>query len=383
MLSAFSALSALTNIEIIARCTAATERECATELGRQAAGPLGAGVARVANKLEAYLNTTAGAAVFDQLWETNRAALPDIAAELEGWAAGAGIELRDLKAAALSTELAWFARKAGLNVTAGKSCSDYHALSPTLQAWVHNEDGLSSDVDETFMIDANVSGVRRIAFVYAHDAGLGGWAWGLNSHGVAQSVNALFPANMTVGIATAFHARHVAGATSLDDAIRRACSLSPAGGQHLNVGSIHASAQAMIEVSPEGCDVRTLSPAAVGDASTVGYHANLYESRKLKGLDADPLAPSSVHRMRRMAEFASPTSTGQLEQIISDTKDRAYPIHRTPRPTDEIETLNSVLFDVAGRTISVWGTEAPAAADKPALRIDWRSMEMHAGAVEE
>ena len=244
---------------------------------------------------------------------------------------------------------------------------------------MHNEDGYSRDVEETFMIDANVSGVRRIAFVYGHDAGLGGWAWGVNSHGVAQSVNALFPANMTVGIATAFHARHVAGATSLDDAIRRACSLSPAGGQHLNVGSIHEPAQAMIEVSPQGCDVRTLSPAA-GTTTTVGYHANLYESSKLKGIDADPLAPSSVHRMRRMAEFAPPTSTGQLEQIISDTKDRAYPIHRTPRPTDEIETLNSVLFDVAGRAISVWGTEAPTAAGKPALRIDWQSMEMRAGA---
>ena len=131
MLSAFSALSALSNIETIARCTAATERECATELGRQAAGPLGAGVARVANKLEAYLNTTAGAAVFDQLWETNRAALPDIAAELEGWAAGAGIELRDLKAAALSTELAWFARKRperhGGQVVLGLPCTLAHA----------------------------------------------------------------------------------------------------------------------------------------------------------------------------------------------------------------------------------------------------------------
>ena len=50
----------------------------------------------------------------------------------------------------------------------------------------------------------------------------------------------------------------------------------------------------MIEVSPQGCDVRTLSPAAVGAASTVGFHANLYESRMLKGIDADPLAPSSL-----------------------------------------------------------------------------------------
>ena len=82
---------ALSNIDIIARCTAGTDHECALQLGRQAARPLGAGVARAAGALEAYLDTAEGAAVFDQLWEVNRAALPYIAAELEGWAAGAGI----------------------------------------------------------------------------------------------------------------------------------------------------------------------------------------------------------------------------------------------------------------------------------------------------
>ena len=33
------------------------------------------------------------------------------------------------------------------------------------------EDGSPFDLRQTFMIDANVSGVRRVSFVYAHDAG--------------------------------------------------------------------------------------------------------------------------------------------------------------------------------------------------------------------
>ena len=44
-----------------------------------------------------------------------------------------------------------------------------------------------------------------------------------------------------------------------------------------------------------------------------------------------------------------------------------------------LETLNSVLFDVAAGTVSVWGPTAPTTAPRPALRIDWRSMGISRG----
>lgn len=54
----------------------------------------------------------------------------------------------------MSNELAGFARRAGMNITAGKSCSDSHASigPPILRAWVHDEDSSVVDADETFMI---------------------------------------------------------------------------------------------------------------------------------------------------------------------------------------------------------------------------------------
>jgi hypothetical protein len=220
-------------------------------------------------------------------------------------------------------------------------------------------------------------------------------------------VNALFPKNYTIGVAASLHARHVASASSLDDAVARACGLSPASGQHLNVGSIHEpDRQLMIETSPHKCVVRTLRPPATrstsregnpqgaegaegsaelthavpeGEAAratvTVGFHANLYESASLKGTDDHP-RPSSSHRMARMAELPPASSVADLEAVISDTKDREYPIHRKPHIPDLAETLNSVLFDVSARRVSVWGTTAPTKAAKPDLLIDWQSMEV-------
>ena len=126
-----------------------------------------------------------------------------------------------------------------------------------------------ADINASYLIDANVTGggsassssvpLRRVSFVYSHDL-IGGWAWSLNSHGIGQSVNALDPTNLTIGVADAFHARYVAGATSLSDAVQRACALKPlAGGQHFNLGSIHEpDHQLMIEASNVGCDVRVL-----------------------------------------------------------------------------------------------------------------------------
>jgi len=131
----------------------------------------------------------------------------------------------------------------------------------------------------------------------------------------------------------------------------------------------------MVEVSSSECDVQTLVPA-VEAPPVVGYHTNKYESNRFKGIDG-PSAwhPSSVHRMARMAELPLAASTDALKAVVSDTHDPVYPIHRTPRAKDPFETLNSVLFDVAAKTISVWGMTAPTTAKQPQLRIDWRSMD--------
>jgi hypothetical protein len=253
-------------------------------------------------------------------------------------------------------------------------------------------------------VDFNASGVRRVGFAYAQNVALAGWAWSVSSHGIAQSVNALNPMNLSIGVPDALHARHVAAARSLDDAAHRACIAPLAGGQHFNLGSIHEPGrQLMIEASNRGCVVRTLSPPSPlerrrrglddhGDHDggvqandevdvqvTVGFHANLYESDKLKGIDGGAKAldsASSIHRYARMSQMAPATSIRALEAVVSDTQDLHYPIHRDGAKPDMYMTLNSVLFDVRAMQILVWGTEAPTRAARPTLRIDWRTLDL-------
>lgn len=394
-------LSARANVETIASCSgSATERECYVQIGKAAAIALRSAARRVLPPLVPFISSAAGGHVFGELQRVSRDAVPDVVQEIEAIAEGAQIHTRDMWVMAMEIELGWFARKAGLSVALKpKSCSDYHSLSGdgSLSAWVHNEDGDPVDRPESFLVNANISGhSHRIGFAYAHDAGLAGWAWSVNAHGLAQSVNALNPANLTIGVPDSLHARHVAGATSLDDAIHRACSLQLAGGQHFNVGSYkEAGRQLMIEASNVGCDVRELAPRASsagtpkGDLEgsgrhrasdvTIGYHANLYESAKLKGIDGGASAldaTSSLHRMRRMAELPPAGSLDDLLAVVSDTNDPVYPIHR-PYPVhkpDLFTTLNSVLFDAHAATIAVWGPEAPTRAPAPTLEIDWRTM---------
>ena len=139
----------------------------------------------------------------------------------------------------------------------------------------------------------------------------------------------------------------------------------------------------MVEASNVGCDVRTLQPPPkdhTKNASTVtvGFHANLYESSKLKGIDGGDKAhdaASSLHRMARMAQLPPATSTDALLSVVSDTHDPTYPIHRNGTPPDLYMTLNSVLFDAAKASISVWGQTSPrASGDEPRLTIDWRTL---------
>ena len=70
----------LSNIDLIARCTAATDEACGAQLGEAMAKPLAAAVKRQVEPLRSYLATAAGAAMYKKLYAHNKAALPDVAA---------------------------------------------------------------------------------------------------------------------------------------------------------------------------------------------------------------------------------------------------------------------------------------------------------------
>ena len=79
--------SAAGNVDRIVRCQATSDRACGVQLGMAAAEPLSSGIRRAADPLKPFLNSSAGAAIFNALWDLNKATLPHVAEEIAGMAA--------------------------------------------------------------------------------------------------------------------------------------------------------------------------------------------------------------------------------------------------------------------------------------------------------
>jgi len=326
-----------------------------------------------------YLATEDGQNKLQALIAVNGEAYPDVAREYEGIADGAGLKPEVVYALAFAIELHGFAVLAGFDTAQPKACTDYHTMTfdGKTRAWGHTEDVPSEFANISFLVSSSIDGFRYTGFTYAPN--VVGWAWGFNSHGIAQSVNALTPTNVSIGIGVNFLARDVLNSRSLDDAINRSCVKGLASGQHLNIGSVHEKdRQLLIETSPFGCNVQTLVPPTSSDErASVAFHTNRYESADFKGIDNGGDGESSNHRMTRMSTMENATSLQSLQDILSDTVDAEYPIHRNGALPDCCVTLNTVLFDVADEKVLVWGPTLPSRSNA-SLVLNWSNFESFA-----
>ena len=378
-------LAVLANVDQYATFEADSDRALGELIGARFAPAIRETVRAAIVELEPYLATAAGKAALKAMISANVGAYPEIAAEYKGLAVGANITTQELLQATLLPELSAMARAAGFKASTPKQCTDYHAMAGhteedgALRAWVHNEDETPDNLNRSFVVSARRrdTGFVWTGFIYAPD--VVGWAWSFNSHGMAQSVNALMPTDVRVGIGVNFLARDVSKATSLADAQARACAPGLASGQHFNLGSVREKdMQLLIETSPQGCDVRRLVPPPPVNTSSVSvaFHANMYESAALKGIDVP--RPSTLARMARCAALPAPRSTLALIGVASDRESgEPYPIHRDAAPPDVCLTMNTVLFDAQSGAVHVWGQDAPVDGSGTArpwkLAFNWTS----------
>lgn len=247
-----------------------------------------------------------------------------------------------------------------------KGCTDFH--SPTAAAWAHNEDENELSNKTWYFVRQRVAEPPSDFFAFTYPGQLAGWAYGMNSHGVAHSVNALFPGVVRPGAAVQFVARDVLDAASLDDAVRRVSRSDNAGGQHFNIGSLHEPyRQVSVETSPLDNDVLDPAPDGFG-------HANLYlrlrGSVPQPGPGSGPAYSSSTHRLSTLRRLSTPKSDRDLIEAISDRSDASFPIYRTPITAADYDgTESSVLFDAKARTVTIW-TSRPSKAS-PIVVLRW------------
>eukprot|EP00937_MAST-01D_sp_MAST-1D-sp2_P003904 g3904.t1 len=378
-------------------------------IGVKFADAIGFAVRNATGDLKQYLATPGGAHALREMVRVNTLAYPEVADEYRGIASGAGLPVDDVLTAGLAPELSAFASAEGFRAARPKQCTDYHALrdgadgTPALRAWAHNEDETPDWLNRTYLVRARRSDTREWLHGFAYAPNVVGWAWSFNSHGVAQSINALFPRNQTIGVGVNFLARHVAGARTLQEAVSRACGggqqgvprqggkaaggapVRIASGQNFNLGSVHEpDVQYVVETAPAGCDVRRVTAPRAAAATAVAYHANMYRSARFKGTDA-LTDPSTISRMARCAALPPPNTTRELLRIQSDDDGSGLPIHRTGAPPDFCVTMNTVLFDALAGRVEVWGPAAPVGGGgelrRPLLAYDWRDGRQLRGAL--
>jgi len=63
---------------------------------------------------------------------------------------------------------------------------------------------------------------------------------------------------------------------------------------------------------------------------------------------------STKHRQKRANEIPVPLVREDVLAILGDNEDSAWPIYRNSQPPDHVSTVATVLFDLSGKTVSVW-----------------------------
>eukprot|EP00958_Prasinococcus_capsulatus_P003078 scaffold273_cov349-Prasinococcus_capsulatus_cf.AAC.1 len=141
-----------------------------------------------------------------------------------------------------------------------------------------------------------------------------------------------------------------------------------------------------VEVGPTAFDLLALDRAPLHTY----FHANKYLRLDIS---QDP-SPSSDHRMKvreslrlqgaglvcwavrltclcmqRYEQYPTPQDAGDVATILSDNEDRAYPIFRRPRPTDDEWTLATAMFDLLHGELQIY-VQKPANAPS-VVRLDF------------
>ncbi|CAM9804323.1 unnamed protein product, partial [Heterosigma akashiwo] len=313
-----------------------------------------------------------GTAAYDSFVRANNDTFPEYFEELKAMAAGAEVSFKDLFLLNLRNEFLNAMDPGGMgkgkrrhleeegdegegcNDCLVDHCSDYLMMDEAGYPFLgHNEDGDIYSRGTAFFVWGRVEGpdgaVREnstfLALTYPGE--LPSNALFVNSHGVACSMNGLYPAEtLTGGLGRNFLSRDLLGARDERDALRRLSFPNQSTGHHFNLifpPGAHGGDWALrsVEVAPApgggrapGC---CRSPARL-------YYANGYQV--LEVAECPGRVVSTAHRLAAAARHAVDPGRGWegVREVLGDASDPEYPIYRTHAGPDSSYTLLTALF---------------------------------------
>lgn len=311
--------------------------------------------------MEAWVaNNSTGQRIFAGFVSESSAAFPAYTREIEGMAAGSGIPLQRFMVNQLREELAQWVPEM---VPRRGKCTTVYAYNPAggVYAMAHNDDWGQNWRSLAYFVVATALDERgdvKFRFgTWLYPGYLLGSDINYNSHGLAFTVNSLFPLQfLEEGVGVAWVSRHMLDAQSVEEAIRRASNPRVSTAISYNLANIRNGSMFNVEVDSGGRAVKH-------NITGLDYHVNSFKnSRTPEWLD-----PSSPARAKRWAQM-QPASVPAIRAFMSDTADAQYPVYRNHIPPDDCFTEVTGIFDFVKGTLSLWNS--PPASSSPVAVFD-------------
>lgn len=301
-----------------------------------------------------------GRALFQGFLNDSSAAFPEYLEELKGMAAGGDIPVHELLVSNFREELLQFTPGLSDSERHKGKCSTAYVMTSETTAFGHNDDWSKNWRNASYFISAVETSSNRSAATkrwtsWAYPGYLPGMDISFNDHGVVYTVQSLFPKSFPRrGVGTAFVARHLLEATSLEDAVNRATDSRVAAAMVYNLGSV--CERRMVEL-----EVDSLGQYRRKNITEPHFHANMF----ILSDTPQSVEASSVHRMATWNRLR-PGSVGAIRSFLGDTSDPEYPVYRSQVPPDNCFTEISAIVDLRAATLEVWNTNP---RDTPSLAI--------------
>ncbi len=312
-------------------------------LGRAAARALRELVPRIGRFQELKQNARALRGL-DALESAARDAFPELMREVDGIAAGSGMDFRDV--------WMWNCRgdfSGGGDQSEGALAGCTTVLIPgtgeSPAVIGHNEDDQAELDGSCFLV--RVVPDDGPAFLSFYSPGLlPGHTFAVNDAGLVQTINHIRPYDQRPGIPRHIIARAVLSQSSLDDALALLARGDRASGFHHNLGMCGERSLLSVEAPASGCFV-----VRVSDAPHAHTNHLIYD--EYAGMSQE-LATSSVDRLRRAKALAGDGALADRDPrvILQDCAGNDMPIYRKGQyPGDPGYTLATAVFEIGTRSI--------------------------------
>lgn len=282
-----------------------------------------------------------------QYREATGAAAPWAIEEIDGMAAGAGVD--PLALFAVTIEELWPESQPIVATQKGR-CSDLVAMPPaTADGHVlvaHNNDLSADDEDELLAVEWTIDD-EPVIFT------IGGPPWlsvGFNSEGLSFTGNELSPNDERIGIPRQLHFRTMLRERTLEDAL--AVALHPDRASSYN--NVITDASRCVNVEGSATDAELTEPGPDGTLA----HTNHYACERMLPFEGDPAyAVRSAVRLDRAQTLLATGAPGSitpetLRDMLSDHATAPDALCRHPEGIDTTKTVFWCIADVTDRRVT-------------------------------